>query len=384
MLLINDTAKLTEFCNLLKKQKYITVDSEFIREHSYYSKLCLLQVACDDEEAIIDPLSKVDLSPFFEILQDENIVKVFHAGRQDIEIFYNLTGKTPRNVFDTQIAAMACGFTDSIGYGNLVQEILHINLDKSNRLTDWSIRPLDEEQLKYAICDVTYLRDCYKYLNDYMQKNNRCDWVKDETDSLCDEHCYQIDPEEAWHRIKHNVYTQRFLSALKYLAAWREVRAQKYNTPRSNILKDDALVNIASIHPKSVDDLKKVRNLKPDVIKGRLGAEIIEVLKKAGKNPLPADICKTDRKQSLHIANSEQSLMEILRLLLKIKSQEIGVIARLIANDEDLHCIILNQPENTRALQGWRYEMFGKYARQICEGLLTISYNPKKKSIEIK
>jgi len=230
MQLINNTDKLIEFCNLLQKQEYITVDSEFIREHSYYPKLCLLQIACECTEAIIDPLSKVDLSPFFEILQNENIVKVFHAGRQDIEIFYNLSGKIPCNVFDTQIAAMVCGFTENIGYGNLVQEILKVDLDKSCRWTDWSIRALDESQLEYAICDVTYLRDCYKYLRDYMEQKQRLDWVKEEIDALCDKKCYQINPDECWQKIRHNVHSPQFLAALKYLAAWREIRARKYNT----------------------------------------------------------------------------------------------------------------------------------------------------------
>lgn len=384
MQLINTDEQLVEFCNALKKQPFITVDSEFIREHCYYPKLCLLQVAYDGDAAIIDSMSKVDLTPFFEILQNPQIVKVFHSGRQDIEIFYNLTGKTPKNVFDTQIAAMVCGFPENIGYGNLVHDILHIDLDKSQRLTDWSIRPLDESQLKYAISDVTYLVDCYKYLLNYMQQNHRQDWINEETSLLCDEKGYCINPDEAWLRIKHNAHSPNFLAALKYLAAWRERRAQKFNVPRSGILKDDVLLNIASTFPKSVDELKNVRNLKSEIINGRLGAEIIEALQEAAHNPMPSDICRADRKQNHCIPNHEQSLMEVLKLLLKIKSLEAGVIAKLIADDEDLRYIILNQPQNTKAMQSWRYEIFGKYAEQICKGKLSITYNPKIKSIEVK
>ena len=204
MQLIDTDEKLEKFCNILEKQSFITVDSEFIREHCYYPKLCLLQVAYEGDCAVIDPLAHVDLSPFFDILQNPDIVKVFHSGRQDIEIFYNLTGKTPKNVFDTQIAAMVCGFSENIGYGNLVHDIVHIDLDKSQRLTDWSLRPLDEAQLKYAVCDVTYLVDCYKYLCEYMQTNHRQDWIKEEICYLCDENGYCINPDDAWMRIKHN------------------------------------------------------------------------------------------------------------------------------------------------------------------------------------
>ena len=384
MLLIDTSKKLSDFCDILVKQPFITVDSEFIREHSYYPKLCLLQIGYDGDAAIVDPLVGVDLSPFFDILQNPNIVKVFHAGRQDIEIFYNLSGQTPKNVFDTQIAAMVCGFTENIGYGNLVREILHIDLDKSQRLTDWSLRPLDPAQLEYALGDVTHLVGCYKYLRDYMNEHQRTDWIKEETACLCDPNCYDIKCDEVWHRIKHNVHSPLFLAALKYLAEWRERRAQKFNTPRVSILKDDTLLNIASTFPKSVEELKQVRNLKSDIVNGRLGGEIIEVLQKAAKNPMSADICRLDRKQEKQIGANEHSLLEILKLLLKIKSQEIGVIARIIASDDDLRHIVCHQHEQTPAMQGWRYEVFGKYAEELCKGQLAITYNPQKKKIEVK
>ena len=385
MNLIDTTEKLAQFCDILKTQPFITVDSEFIRERTYYPKLCLLQLGYDGDAAIVDPLAKgLDLSPFFTVLDNPNIVKVFHAGRQDIEIFYNLTGKIPANVFDTQIAAMVCGFAENIGYGNLVQAITGVELDKSCRLTDWSIRPLDENQLVYALHDVTYLVDCYKYLHQKMAAENRLHWIDEETAALCDEHCYHINPDDAWMRIRHNVHSQHFLSALKYLAAWRENKAQKCDTPRSGILKDDVLLNIASTFPKTLDELKQVRNLKADVIKGKLGGEIMEALQQARQNPISTELCRQDRKKEVSVPNHEQSLFEMLRMLLKIKSLECGVSARLIATDADLRFIILNQPQNTSTLQGWRFEVFGAAAQQLCHGKLAISYNPAKKRIDVK
>ena len=384
MNLIKKTEELIDFCKILEKQAFITVDSEFIREHSYYPQLCLIQIGYDGGAAIVDPMENLDLTPFFDILQNEKIIKVFHAGRQDIEIFYNLSGKIPQNIFDTQIAAMVCGYNENIGYGNLVHAITKVELDKSCRLTDWSIRPLDESQLQYALCDVTYLVDCYKHLKKYMEKHNRLDWIKEEIELLCDEKCYHIEPDDAWLKVRHNIHNPRFLSALKYLASWREKRAQKFNTPRSSILKDDVLLNIASTFPENFEELKQVRNLKSDVINGRLGEEILEALKKAEENPLSSEDCKKDRKNEVHIPHHEQSLAEMLKLLLKIKSQESGVIAKLIANETDMRYIILNQPDKTLALNGWRYEIFGKFAEQICKGKLSITYNPKKKCIDVK
>lgn len=384
MILIDTTEKLQEFCTVLNKQPFITVDSEFIREKTYYPKLCLLQLGYDGGAAIVDPLAEgLNLTPFFSILDNPEIIKVFHSGRQDIEIFYNLTGKVPQNVFDTQIAAMVCGFPDNIGYGNLVRAVTGVDLDKSCRLTDWSIRPLDTDQLHYALHDVTYLVDCYKFLYDKMQKENRLHWTDEETAALCAESCYKIEPEKAWLRIKHNVHSQRFLSALKYLASWREERAQKYDTPRSGILKDDVLLNIASSFPKTLDELKQVRNLKPEIAKGKLGAEIMEVLQEARRNPLPTEVCRQDRKSEMSVPNHEQSLFEMLRLLLKIKSQENNVSVRLVASDTDLRAIILNQPQNTKVLSGWRYDIFGQAAEHLCKGQLAISYNPKKKCIDV-
>lgn len=384
MNIIDTTEALNEFCTILKQQTFITIDSEFIRERTYYPVLCLLQVGYDGGAAIIDPMSDIDLAPFFEILQSQNIVKVFHAGRQDIEIFYHLTGKIPCNIFDTQIAAMVCGFPEYIGYGNLVQAICKIDLDKSSRLTDWSQRPLDTEQLQYALGDVTHLVMCYQYLHQTLEEKGRIDWINEEISTLYDESTYKINPDEAWHRIKHNIHSQHFLSALKYLAAWRESRAQKFNTPRSSISKDDVLLNIASSRPKNVEELKRVRCIKPDVANGKLGLEILQVLQTAKENPLSAEECRKDGKNNVQFSRCEQSLTEMLRLLLKIKSQEVGVVGRIIASEDDLRFISAQHPEKSMAMHGWRYEVFGRFAEQLCLGKLSISYNPQKKCIDVK
>ena len=383
MNLIDSTEKLEDFCHLLETKSFITVDSEFLREHSYYPRLCLLQVACEGASAVIDPLAHVDLTPFFEVLQNKNIVKVFHAGRQDVEIFYNLMGKLPQNIFDTQIAAMACGFGENVSYGTLVKEITSVELDKSCRLTDWSLRPLDEEQLEYALHDVTYLVDCYKYLCKKMEADNRFGWIEDETTALYDEKCYHTEPDEAWHRIRHNIYGLQFLSALKYLAKWREIRAQKFNTPRQSIIKDEVLLNLASSRPSNQAELKQVRNLKSDVINGRLGGEILEALEEAKNHPLSTEECKKDRNNDIKILPQEQNLLEVLKFLLKLQSIDHEVVSRLVASDDDLRYFVRGDYEKTAIMNGWRYEIFGKYAVKLKNGELSISYDNVNKRVKI-
>lgn len=382
MNLIDTDEKLKDFCKILKKQDFITVDSEFLREKSYYPYLCLLQIGYDGGSAIVDPIAKVDLSPFFDILQDKKIVKVFHAGRQDVEIFYNLTGKLPQNIFDTQIAAMVCGFGENVSYGNLVKEICGVELDKSCRLTDWSLRPLDEEQLEYALHDVTYLVDCYKFLLKNMQQNNRLDWIKEETSEIYDLKHYQINPEEMWHKIKHNIHSSQFLSALKYLCMWREKRAQKFNTPRQSIIKDEVLINLASSRPCDQKELKTVRNIKCDVVNGRLGAEILEALETARHNPLKEEECRQDKQSDVHVHRKDQSLLEMLRFLLKLLCYEQNVVTRLVATEDDLRYFIYG--EQTGITQGWRYEIFGQFAEKLKNGELSISYNPTDRKIEVR
>lgn len=383
MNLIETTEKLEDFCRILETKDFITVDSEFIREHSYYPRLCLLQIGCEGYSAIVDPLAHVDLTPFFNILQNKNITKVFHAGRQDVEIFYNLTGKMPENIFDTQIAAMVCGFGDNVSYSTMVKKITSIELDKSCRLTDWSLRPLDEDQLTYAMHDVTYLVNCYKFLRDKIAENNRSEWIKDELAASYNEEYYHIKPDEAWHRIKHNIYNAAFLSALKHLAKWRELRAQKFNTPRQSIIKDDVLLNLASSRPSNQNELKQVRNLKTEIINGKMGGEILEALTEAKKHPMTLEECHVDRNNQVKISQKELTLLEMLKFLLKLQSYDNEIVSRLVASEDDLRHFIREQYEQTSFMQGWRYELFGQYALKLKKGELAFAYDNINKRVKI-
>ena len=384
MRLIDNTPALKEFCEELSHEAFITLDTEFVREKTYYPKLCLIQVGYKNGAAVIDPLAPhIDLKPFFKLLKDENILKVVHSGHQDIEIFYNLTGQTPKPVFDTQIAASVCGFGRCVSYDALVYAVTKIELDKSSRLTDWTLRPLDQKQLEYALRDVTFLIPCYEYLVKYLNEHNRESWINEETAELIDERCYQIDPECAWQRIKHSAHSTHFLSALKALASWREKRAMKYDVPRRSILKDDILLAIASTNPKTTQDLKSVRNIRGDIAEGKLGNEILEVLEQARHAPMMHDLKKIDRERKVHIPGNAAALMEVLRLLLKIKCDQEGVVQSVVADEQDIRDIACGNDADNPALKGWRYEFFGKDALAFRKGLASISYDTQTKSIVI-
>ncbi len=384
MRIIETTESLQKFCKELQTQKFITLDTEFVREKTYFPKLCLIQVGWHDDAAIIDPLSKdIDLKSFFKILTNKKILKVVHSGRQDIEIFYHLTGKTPKPLFDTQIAASVCGFGRCISYDSLVYAITKVELDKSSRLTDWSLRPLDTKQLQYALRDVTFLIPCYEYLSQYLKDHKRETWIKDETDALLNEECYQTDPDCAWQKIKHSAHSTHFLSALKELAAWRERRAIEHDVPKRSILKDELLVSIASSNPKTIDELKQVRNIRSDVSNGKLGTEILDVLQKARHLPMTHELKKIDREKKVHIPGSAAALMELLRLVLKIKCEQEGVIESVVANEQDLRNIACGNDEHNPLLEGWRYELFGKDAIAFRKGIASLSYDTVKKKIVI-
>lgn len=386
MKIVENNEDLSELCTILNKQPFITVDSEFVREKTYFSKLCLIQVGWTDNAAIIDPLAPgLRLDAFLNVLQNENVLKVFHSGRQDIEIFYHLSGKIPTPVFDTQIAAMVCGFGPAISYDNLVLAVTNVELDKSSRLTDWSKRPLDNKQLEYALRDVTFLIPCYTYLSDYLKKNHREEWIKEETADLCDEANYVIEPENAWQRIHYTVHSPQFLMVLKELAQWRELRAVKSDVPRQTIIKDELLLNVASIAPKSVDELQKVRNIRADIVKGKLGAEMVQAVCEALSKPINRDLKRIDREKRLHLSGNVAALMEVLRLLLKIKSEQEGVVARLVASEQDLRDIACgtNDAQN-KALQGWRFEFFGREALAFRKGRAGIKYDTVEKKIVIE
>lgn len=385
MRIIDNNADLISLCQTLHQQAFITVDSEFVREKTYFSKLCLIQVGWLDDAAIIDPLApEIDLTPFLDVLQNQNVLKVFHSGRQDIEIFYHMNGKIPTPVFDTQIAAMVCGFGSSISYDNLVLAVTKVELDKSSRLTDWSSRPLNNKQLEYALRDVTFLIPCYQYLDRYLKENGREDWIREETEALCDESIYKVDPDNAWKKIHYTAHSLQFLTVLKELAAWRERRAVNHNVPRQNIIKDEMLLNVAAIAPKTIDDLLKARNIRPDIARGKLGAEMVNIVQQALSKPADKELRKADRDKRVHIPGNAAALMEVLRLLLKIKSDQNGVVARLIASDQNLRDIACGtKDEENKALQGWRYEFFGKEALDFRKGRSAIMYDTKEKKIVI-
>ena len=380
--LIDRTEKLEEFCTSLLNKTFITIDLEFMREKTYYAELCLIQVGAEGEAAIIDPLSKdIKLEPFFKLLDNQNIVKVFHSGRQDIEILYNLSGKIPMPLFDTQIAAMVCGYGESAGYESLVKGILKVDLDKTSRCSNWELRPLDEKQLQYALSDVTHLVNLYIHFKQKLAENGRENWLESELDILRNPQTYEVNPYEVWHKIRHRSHNAKVLTFLRELAAWREKRAQSKNTPRQSIIKDDMLVNIAALCPQSVDELMQIRNMRKDVAQGKLGTEILEVLEKCKKIPTSAYVIPEKDKP---LASGAQALYELLKLLLKIRAQEQGVVAKLIATDEDLKMLATFQDENCMALSGWRYDIFGREAVELRNGNVCIAYDKNKHGIVLK
>lgn len=376
MQVIYRTDDLKNLCSRLTGHDFITVDLEFIREKTYYPDLCLIQVASTDEAAIIDPLAPdLNLQPFFELMQNPQITKVFHSCRQDVEIIYNLSGQIPTPLFDTQIAAMACGFGESISYERLVKAILNIELDKTDCLSNWQLRPLNEHQLEYACGDVTHLLKLYQYLKGQLEQGGRTDWIKEEMKVISSPETYVANPDEIWRKIKFRSHNGRVLSNLKALAAWRERRAQNKNVPRQSVIKDDILTMIASATPKSKEDLEKIRGMRKDVASGKLADEILETLaavkvdNKLGKN-------------SAENINFIPSLVEMFKLLLRIVSQEQGIVPRLIASETDLQKLAAYQDKANPVLFGWRKNVFGNSALKLREGTLSIHYNPQTKNIE--
>lgn len=380
MEVITDTAALENLCQDLAKNSFVTVDLEFLREHHYYAQLCLIQLGSETRCAIVDPLAKdLNLSAFFELMQNSSVTKVFHSGRQDIEIIYNLSGKIPAPLFDTQVAAMVTGFGEAISYENLVSHLLHIKLDKSNRLSDWSKRPLTDSQLNYALSDVTHLVNIYKELEKKLTSLKRQEWITEEMQILSSPETYRVNPQEAWQKIKHRSHNAHFLTILKELAAWREERAQRKNTPRQSYLKDDMLLSICTANPETKEELCQIRNLRKDIASGKLGDEIIEVLERCRHIPESEYVIPPKIKD---LPDKSSSLYELLKLLLKIISQQEGVVARLIATDENLQALSVFKDKDNPILSGWRHQIFGHQADDLRNGKIAICYNPKTKQIE--
>ncbi|PCD04609.1 ribonuclease D [Sphingomonas spermidinifaciens] len=368
--LIEDNAALANLCTRLANSPFVAVDTEFMRENSYWPELCLIQIADENEAAAIDPMQPgIDLKPLLDLLtENEDVLKVFHAGGQDIEIVYNLTGKTPHPLFDTQIAAMALGQGEQIGYSNLVDSYLGIVVDKGARFTDWSRRPLDARQIDYAIADVTHLSKIFPRMLEKLKRTGRGLWLDEEMERLADPANYFNDPDEAWQRVRINSRKPEVLGRLKALARWRELEAQGKDLPRGRIVKDETIADLAANPPRKQSDLARVRGLSAtwggNDIGGRLMAALEDAKPMRG-DELPA---RDDRRPG--VGKDGALVADLLKLLLKIRAKEINVAARLLARSDDLEALAAGQRNGLAVLDGWRYEQFGRDALALVEGRL--------------
>lgn len=370
MQLITTTEDLARAVAAASQGPFVTVDTEFMRESTYYSKLCLLQFAGETSGHLVDTLAPgLDLAPFIALLDRADIVKVFHAARQDIEIFYHLTGRTPRNLFDTQVAGMVCGLGESISYENLIRETTGHAVDKSSRFTDWSRRPLSDKQLVYALGDVTHLRDAYRSLSQKIAAGGRAAWIAEEMAVLTDPATYATEPDEAWRRLKVRSGSKKFFAVLKTLAAWREREAQGKDVPRQRVLKDDALLDIASHAPRSAAELEALRSVPRGYAQSRNGAAVLEAIA-AGLALPPDQVPQLERGERLPEIDS--GLVDALKLLLKLKADESGVAARLIANAAEIDRLAAFAEPDVPALHGWRREVFGAAALDLKAGRLAL------------
>ncbi|BAT60936.1 ribonuclease D [Variibacter gotjawalensis] len=361
---------LAEACKRLADHPFITVDTEFLRETTYYPKLCVVQLASADEAVVIDTLAPdIDLTPFFELMKNEKVLKVFHAARQDIEIVWHRGGFVPKPIFDTQVAAMVLGYGDSISYDQLVQRITGDALDKSHRFTDWSRRPLTPEQIKYAISDVTHLRDVYQALAADLEKRGRSDWVGEEMEVLTSPETYRADPEKAWERLKSRVRKPREIAALMELAAWREREAQSRDVPRSRVLKDEVLADIAVHAPSTPERLMNLRSVPKGFERSKWGQDVIDAIKR-GLERDPKTLPRIERTRG---TAQGAATVELLKVLLRMTAEKNGVAAKVIATVDDLERIAEESDADVGALKGWRRELFGEKALALKEGRLALA-----------
>ena len=377
MKLVTDTHTLEDVISTLSKSDFVTVDTEFIRESTYWPELCLIQLASPDIAVIVDPLSpEIDLSPLFKLMANTNVVKVFHAARQDVEIIYKLGNIIPTPLFDTQIAGSVCGFGESVSYEQIVERITGEHIDKSSRYTDWSRRPLSDKQLSYALADVTHLRDVYKYLEEKLDKNGRTHWIDDEMSILTSPKTYIMPNDEAWKRIKGRIRKPRELAVLQQVAAWREQEAKNRNVPRGRILKDECLVEIAIQHPKDEMALSRLRSIPKGWEHSGSAAELLKAVQKG----LSVDL---DNLPAIHkhvaTGNGTAAAIELLRVLLKLVADEEDIAPRIIANNDELEKIAKQDHLDTlSAMQGWRYNIFGKKAEKMLNGHLGFYFHNGK------
>ena len=370
MTLITTTAELAAFCDKLKNQPYVAVDTEFMRETTYWPKLCLIQAATPTEEAAIDPLAEgLDLEPFLVVMRDPAILKVFHAARQDVEIFNNLKAM-PRPLFDTQVAGMAAGFGEQIAYDALVRQMLKIDLDKSSRFTDWARRPLSDNQLTYAIADVTHLARLYPILRERLEKEGRLAWVTDEMANLTDPALYDVEPENAWKRLRPRKHTAKYLAVYKAVAAWRERTAQSRDQPRGRIIKDEAIDEVATQAPTDADGLDRLRSVPKGFSGSRFGPDLLAAIREALKDPEAyAPVIERSRSAPSPAAGA---VVERLTVLLKARAEEAGVASKLIATVSDLEQIANEDESENAALKGWRRDAFGEDALRLKRGELAL------------
>ncbi|WP_395327022.1 ribonuclease D [Novosphingobium sp. BL-8H] len=371
--LITKTDELAALCERLAKSDFVTVDTEFMRENTYWPELCLVQIANTEEAAAVDPKAEgLDLSPLLDLLTDnEDVLKVFHAGGQDVEIIYNFTGRTPHPIFDTQIAMMAISQSEQIGYSNLVESWQGLTIDKGARFTDWSRRPLTERQIEYAIGDVTHLAKIFPKVLKRLMKTGRGAWLDQEMEKLADPANYRNDPTEAWKRIKAAGRNAAMLGRLKGIAEWREIEAQGKNIPRGRIARDETLADIASHPPKQQADLAKVRGLSQGWKDNDIGKRLMNTIAKS--QPLTEDEMPPRAPRGAPLGKEGSLVADLLKLLLKIRAREIDVAARLLARSEDLELLAAGVRKNLPILEGWRYEVFGHDALDLVEGKLAFA-----------
>jgi ribonuclease D len=371
MSLIVDTPALAEFCARQAKAEFITVDTEFMRDRTYWPDLCLVQIAGPEEAAAIDPLAPgIDLAPLFKLMADPAVLKVFHAARQDIEIFHKLMGAVPVPIFDTQVAAMVCGFGESASYETLAGKLAGARIDKSARFTDWAHRPLTDRQTQYALSDVVPLRTVYERLKSKLQRNDRAAWLEEEIKVLVDPATYTLDPRESWRRFKLRGGNRRTLALLRELAAWREIAAQQRNLPRNRVLRDEQVLEIAAHAPSTPADLARTRGLGKGFVEGRFGAEVLDVIRHALALPEGEHPEMPPRRET---PPGLGPLIDLLRVLLKLRCEEHGVAQKLVADAEDLELIAAEDQADVPALSGWRRELFGADALDLKHGRLALA-----------
>lgn len=375
---ITDTQSLAALCARLSSAEYVTVDTEFMRENTYWPILCLVQLAGPDEAACIDALAPgLDMTPLYELMADERVLKVFHAGRQDLEIFFHHTGQVPRPVFDSQLAAMVCGLGDQVSYENLLAQTIGVTIDKSSRFTDWARRPLSDRQIDYALADVTHLRPVYEKLAKRMRTTGRDHWLDEEMAVLTSPATYHTEPEDAWRRLKgRGGHGPRYLAILIELAAWREREAQRRDLPRNRLLRDDAIMEIAAHAPRTAETLAHTRGLSQKAAEGPMGQAILKAIEDGIARPahsLPAPPERAER-----LPPGLGPLTDLLKVLLKLNCEKQNVAARLVANGDDLERIAADDEADVPALKGWRREIFGEDALKLKAGKLALAAEGKK------